>query len=577
MAGGLLQIASYGSQDLFLTGNPQITFFKVVYRRYTNFSVESIKMPFDDPTGFGLTSHFRYKHTGDLLYKTYIDIELPEMDIKRIIPSTSYATLFDQAKTDYYGIVLNFMQVDSQAYRDALTIYETIGTTTSEMINTVKNAFANSHPQTLESDFEALCGNISPFYYNFLSTSTYNLHQIVISLEPLILSLSKDDLMKYLQYGIDNAHLAQKYFFDQLNIIRIQYEDSINPNILFAWVKKIGHVILDSVEVSIGGQTIDKHYGDWLNIWHELTGNKDLEEVYNRMIGNISELITLDRNSKPKYVLHVPLQFWFCHNNGLALPLVALQYHDVDITTKFRKIYDCGYLGEQLTGYDEANRPENQYLDDYLHENGKDITAYIVSDFIFLDAPERRRFAQSIHEYMIDQLQIIEFPEINQTQLQCILNFSHPVKEVVWVAQDYDYTINENGYRETHYERYDFNTGTITNPKYINPISYSSMSLNSYLRVIKQSNDVFNYVYPRIFHSNTPECGINMYSFSLSPEEQQPSGACNMTRIKQVKLDLFFDDDVIAKLNKGFNVRVYGIRSNILRFIKGMGGVAFVG
>jgi hypothetical protein len=261
MGGGLLQLVAYGAQDVYLTGNPQITFFKVVYRRHTNFALESIQQTFNGSVGYGQRVTATISRNGDLISRAYL--------------------------------VLG------------------VGSTVT-----------------------ALC----PYF----------------------------------------------------------------------GLKAIKHA-----EVEIGGQRIDKHYSDWMYIWNELSMPVGKKEGYFEMIGGGGG----DLKDKS---LYVPLEFWFCRNIGLALPLIGLQYHEVKINIQFE---------------DEAN-----VINVSDGEAGK-LTAALWIDYIYLDTDERRKFAQSSHEYLIEQLQ---FTGRESASNKIKLNFNHPVKELVWVVHDTGTAIQAN-------------------------------------------------------------------------------------------------------------------------------------
>lgn len=198
----------------------------------------------------------------------------------------------------------------------------------------------------------------------------------------------------------------------------------------FAWVRHIGHAIVDETELEIGGSQIDKQYGDWLHIWQELSSNVGKQNGLSKMLGDVPELTSISTLSwdvpentllKPAYTLYIPLQFYFCRNNGLALPLIALQYHQVKIYVKFRP-------AEQLYVASQAYKTgaENLELDE----------ASIYVDYIYLDTEERRRFAQVSYEYLIEQIQFTGEESIsNSNSFKGKLNFNHPVKALYWITK----------------------------------------------------------------------------------------------------------------------------------------------
>ena len=344
MGGGLLQLVAYGAQDVYLTGNPQITFFKVVYRRHTNFSIESIQQTFNGSAKPDKRVTCQISRNGDLVHKLYL-------------------------------------------------------------------VFSKSDGSNWTED--------------------------------------KD------------ARLA-----------------------------------INKVEIEIGGQLIDRQYGYWMKIWNELTLPAGKKEGYNDMV--------IAGNNANK--LYLPLEFWFCRNVGLALPLIALQYHEVKINVEFSS--------------------ELAFTD-----------AELWADYIFLDTDERRRFAQLSHEYLIEQVQFTGTENVGVNS-SIKLSFNHPVKELIWW--------NDTG-----------------------PAGSAKLMLNGNDRFAERDVKYFTHVQPYQHHTNIPTEGqnINVYSFALKPEEHQPSGTLNMSRIDTAQL----------KLNNGTegDLYVYAHSYNVLRILSGMGGLAY--
>ena len=481
MGGGLMQLVAYGAQDIYLTGNPQITFFKVVYRRHTNFSMEAIEQTFNGTADFGKKVTCTVSRNGDLISRMYLQVTLP--------------------------------------------------------------------------------------------------------------SVTTDG-------GVANV---------------------------FKWHSNIGSHLVKDVEVEIGGQKIDKHYGEWLHIWNELTCESGKSQAYSRMVGNVQKLVNPHYNgaSVPSYTCYVPLQFWFCRNPGLALPLIALQYHEVKVNLTFRDLADC-YYGVGT----EANKSLS--LD----------AASLYVDYIYLDTDERRRFAQVSHEYLIEQLQFTGAESVTQnaTNVKVKLNFNHPVKELVWVIRPENHTNsvqnNNSGtdvtgkvfgkqfYNFTDSVDYSHINGSAGNSmgaaltssasgyvlgdlsgidqtatvaqeaghavnaelaadanmtavfdSGVNPTVSAKLQLNGHDRFSERNGDYFNYVQPYQHHTNTPATGINVYSFALKPEEHQPSGTCNMSRIDNASLNLQLTTNTTKQTSA--QVMVYAVNYNVLRIMSGMAGLAY--
>jgi Major capsid protein N-terminus/Large eukaryotic DNA virus major capsid protein len=445
MGGGLLQLVAYGAQDVYLTGNPQITFFKVVYRRHTNFSMEAIQQTFSGIPAYGNTVYCQISRNGDLIHRAYLQVTLP-----------------------------------------ALT-------------------------------------NVNSKYVNY-----------------------------------------------------------------------VGLRLLKSISIEIGGQQIDKHYSDWLYIWNELSLPIGKRSAWELMVGADNDITTPVANT-----LYIPLEFWFCRNIGLALPLIALQYHEVKIKIEFESINNCLYqvsLGNTVAA--DAADTSSTRLD-----------ANLWVDYIFLDTDERRKFAQLSHEYLIEQLQFTGAESLTaNTATRVKLNFNHPCKELIWVAkynssstvnQWYNYTIKDTNAFNTASDSiggtqgivinsvhklspsvdvtdtnirkaivYNVEPGFISNAK--NPFTRCLLQLNGNDRFAERDGSYFNYVQPYQHHTNIPaNKGINVYSFSLKPEEHQPSGTLNMSRI----------DTAVLAVTNGASVsgliHVYATNYNVLRILSGMGGLAY--
>jgi Large eukaryotic DNA virus major capsid protein/Major capsid protein N-terminus len=586
MGGGLMQLVAYGAQDVYLTGNPQITFWKVTYRRYTNFAIESIEQTFNGQADFGRRVTCIISRNGDLAYRTYLQVTLPEIN-------------------QYMG-------------------------------NTAS-----------------------------LSTGTGGVYA--------------------------------------------------------RWLDFPGEQLIAQVEVEIGGQRIDRQYGDWMHIWNQLTMTAEQQRGYFKMIGNTTQLtfitdpsfadidgpcdstaprqVCAPRNALPETTLYIPLQFWFCTNPGLALPLIALQYHEVKINLDLRPIDECLWAVTSLTCNSGApGNNKTQYnigttVSATIAYNQSLVAASLYVDYVFLDTDERRRFAQNPHEYLISQLQFTGDESVGSSSNKIKLNFNHPVKELIWVvqpdqnvdycssllcdallfkvlgAQPFNYTdaidalpnavhafggpneVSAGNYIDTRglFEdagamdvtfsglsgywtgneanlggpnvginpNQDINaglaalglssqndlTGAYTNGVYNanhnqgssvsdagtfvlsetsldmhcwgqNPVVVAKLQLNGQDRFSEREGSYFSWVQPYQSHTRCPDEGINVYSFALRPEEHQPSGTCNFSRIDNATLQLVLSNATVEG-TKTAKVRVYATNYNVLRIMSGMGGLAY--
>ncbi|MEO0236691.1 MAG: major capsid protein [candidate division WOR-3 bacterium] len=446
-----MQLAAYGSQDMYLTANPEITMFKAIFRRHSNFAMESIEQTLTGNPDFGKKVTALVSRSGDLMHRVYLQVDLPE--------------------------------VDSQ--------------------------------------------------------------------------------------------------------------------ISGRWTDDVGHHLINSVEVEIGGQRIDRQTGDWLQIWSSLTVPENMRTTYNKMIGKTPDLCLFNNQTKPRTTLYIPLQFWFCRNIGLSLPLIALQYHEVKINIEFKSI-------EKLwINYSPSEAFDNSILN--LHMPYCSLWV----DYIYLDTDERRRFAQAIHEYLIEQIQYTGEESINNVSNKIRLSFNHPTKELIWVVQK-DSHIGRPGQRvcnqwsnyqldafdvvSTPFTMYDApnyggiggnfstTTGTTVGAPNGNPVISAKLQLNSQDRFAQRAGSYFNLTQIYQHHSVGPQSeGINVYSFAATPESYQPSGSVNFSRIDNATLQLTvhsgtfqaIDPDTGNVTSTSAHLRVYAVNYNVLRIMSGMGGLAY--
>ena len=425
-----MQLVAYGAQDIYLTGNPQITFFKVVYRRHTNFSMEAIEQTFSGNVSFGGRADATISRNGDLIHKMYFEIN------------------------------------------------------------------------------------------------------------PSLISTSANSTAAYMGNGLFKA-----------------------------------------VEIQIGGQMIDKHYREWLSTWADLTEKNDLGGAggldsgvpgnYNnalsmggwgetdpralpptqwqRMSYNIMGTNKYKANTKlPTNIVKafVPLQFWFCRNPGLALPLIALQYHEVKLFIDFAKADEVCHTPNAAGVLDNSS-------------------CKLWVDYIYLDTDERRRFAQVSHEYLIEQVQRQKFSHDSTFDL----NFNHPVKELIWGATPVTGVTTDDFDSPSLLGK--IGGGGLTTEAGSN----ITLKLNGHERFSKRHPLYFSNC--QVFQHHTGRGGVcnvdslNVYSFALKPEEHQPSGTCNFSRIDSA--ELLYGGTTAG----GTGVTIFAVNYNVLRIMSGMGGLAY--
>jgi len=292
--------------------------------------------------------------------------------------------------------------------------------------------------------------------------------------------------------------------------------------------------------------------------------------------------------AQQSYSLYVPLEFWFCRNVGLALPLIALQYHEVKINIEFEsldKMVDTGnnysdraFAAISGSGRDTAiNSALTNAVNSSLNGSPSNLklnTAALWVDYIFLDTDERRRFAQLSHEYLIEQLQFTGsdtiLASVNNSMKSIRMNFNHPCKELIWVVKP-DYTsTTSNQVAIPYWNNFTNRNGDNQYAISKNPVTMAKIQLNGNDRFAERRGNYFNLVQPYQHHEYTPNVfnnGINTYSFAIKPEEHQPSGTLNMSRIDTAVLN-------IASSVSG-TIYIFTVNYNVLRILSGMGGLAY--
>jgi hypothetical protein len=431
MGGGLLQLIAYGAQDAYLSGNPQITFWKGLYKRHTNFAMEPFRINFNGQPNWGTKQTAIVGRHADLLYSTYVEVQLP------------------------------YLGTDGQP---------------------------------------------AEWNYGRATSST------------------------------------------------------VNP---------LGFNLISHVELDIGGQLIDRLYSEYMFLWSCLVSKNSWEsEKLNTMLNsglNTSNLRLPNPvgcstgNGRPSLpnTVYVPLMFFFTKSPGAALPLIALQYHEVKINVIWKDPLEIAGDYTKVSKLPQAS------------------SAALYIDYIYLDTEERRRFAQQSHEYLIEQVQFNEDVGVSSPNQRIDLTFNHPVKELLWVVQPRSYTDCKAAKKETR----------TSVPNRLIPYTYDKtavyeqwIQMNGQDRLERRYGDYFNKVQPYQHHTGfVPGVGVYMYSFAIKPEENQPSGTCNFSRVDTATIVMTMDGSVVVNQDTDdtWNVRVYAINYNVLRIMSGMGGLAY--
>jgi len=357
---------------------------------------------------------------------------------------------------------------------------------------------------------------------------------------------------------------------------------------LAAYVNSLGHALIEEISVEIGEQEIDKQTGEWMEIWSELTVPSGQRDGFNAMIGRVDSTLPPPTTYPPDTTavsingtyqygavkLYIPLQFWFNKNPGLYLPLLAMQYHPVRINLKLRSLDQLVYTSSpNNTNQACARTPQVKKA------SITDLRMY--GDYIHLDVEERRRFVSNSHEYLIEQIQYtskISIPAASTTA-NIPLEFNHPVREIVWVLQ--------RDVMETYNEWFNYSSTSISEAGARRDILQQAvLQLDGYDRFEIRDAGYFRIVQPFQYHTNTPiKQFIYTYSFAIKPEELQPSGSLNASRVDTIKLLIALRPDPASTLtvtNPNYvpargnsHIRVYATNHNILRVVNGFAGLVF--
>jgi hypothetical protein len=333
-----------------------------------------------------------------------------------------------------------------------------------------------------------------------------------------------------------------------------------------SWVNGIGHALIEEVTLEIGEKEIDKQTGEWLHVWSSLTTSSSKQTAYYNMVGR-QTAYTQDAQPGP-IKLYIPLRFWFCNNIGMSLPLIALQTHPVRLTVKFRDLQQLFY----------RNSLQSNCTQTIDAVNITDVTLY--GDYIYLDVDERRKFASVKHEYLIEQVQFSPLNSIpaNASVANIPLNFNHPIKELIWVVQ-------QTRMNETN-EIFNYSSLQLNEAgRPYDLILDALIKFDGFDRFHKRDISYFRLVQPWQYHTTVPDDFIYLYSFSINPEDSQPSGSFNASRLDSLVLTLTMNNTLnntnssmfIAPIvQQDATCVVYAVNYNVLRIVAGMGACLFI-
>ena len=318
-----------------------------------------------------------------------------------------------------------------------------------------------------------------------------------------------------------------------------------------SWVNGIGYFMIEYAELQLGGEIIDRITGDLMDAWLELSTHLGIKNTLYTMVG---KHITFNKNTQTGIIkLLIPLPFWFTRSIERSLPLIALQYTDIKIIIKFKPFNMCWY---KLT---EGTLPNTKIS----------ITkANLICNYIYLDTFERRKLAtQQTFEYLIEQFQAntsFQVP-VNSINLNIPLYFNHPVKELIWFYRTHNATLNNDYYNYSNILNY----GTVNETKH-EPFNTMQLRFNGNDRFDHISAGYFYLYQPFKYHSSGTNQYIHVYSFAINPEDIQPSGTCNFSKLDNATLNILCNNTLQFGI-----LNIYALNYNILRIQNGMAGIMF--
>jgi hypothetical protein len=328
-----------------------------------------------------------------------------------------------------------------------------------------------------------------------------------------------------------------------------------------SYVNAIGHALIQEISLEIGEQEVDKQTGEWMEIYSNFTTTADQKYAFYNMIGKVDGYTSPDPTLRGPLTLYVPLRFWFCRNPGLYLPLLAMQFHPVRINITFRPLQDLFYSNTLIncttTQVNQANM----------------VNCELWGDYVFLDTEEKRRFVSTHHEYLIEQVQYTPSEPIPQTatQIQVPMEFNHPIKELFWVIQ--------RDFMTTQHEWFNYSSLALNNEAGARTdiLASAVLRLDGMDRFDERDAMYFRLVQPYQRHSVIPYDFIYNYSFALQPEQYQPSGTLNASRIDNLTLQITMNTAVTPQRPStgSATCRVYAVNYNVLRVIDGFAGLLF--
>lgn len=590
MPSGDLRLATRGKETLLLTEKPEITHFKVVYKRYSNFAIEPFALDFEEPLNFGLSSGCSLPQNGDMVSRIYLKINLPAIynQANVLVDSTVQTlttlatTMFDTFKL-YANKIIPWFDESKQLLSIENNTFHNIRNSLDEMM--IANDYQDKYSSFVSSlnDFNQFVNTLSEetrdklnirgmegFNESFKSIGVFSeLDKSILDktkVPEIINDLNQISLDTELQTNEKQLLEFQKYITKFIVVLNAYYGRILNTKNYYAklekqynsqytrsaWAHKIGLAVIDTICLEIGGIEIMCLDSNYLDIYHGLKGMHH-NHTYNRMIGNSSYLTEMSE-TKNEYELYVPLPFWFSESTMIALPLIAMQNSEVRINVKLKEL-------QEVIHHDSHVIP-NLYLQG----------CQLIVDYVYLDTEERDKFTKVPHQYIVEipETQIFE---IANDENKILVNTDNGlVKEFFWFIQDQTFMQDNKFYfNYCLYDIYKNKEGTNDKlgdvkikDRYFRPQNKAlkfSITMNDY------SSETFDNTYFEIITGLNRRKqyvdGVFYNTYSLFPNDFQPSGMMNFQKIDNLTIGMN------SPLSQNTILKLYCIHYKVLTVYNG--------
>lgn len=580
MVGASAQLAAFGAADQYLSAQPQITYFKQIWRRYTQFAMEQIQQSWTGDADFGKKATVNLSRAGDLVTEVWLQARLPDLaTLNHIVNATPLATapVIYEARSTAQDAVRVRAYTCGAATSYVAAFLDEAGSVTSVRLNT------NNLGVTATTSASVASGSVALVPYGdgaasastlVLSSANGTTHTSVELVPGVSYKLSMDagatvtpsivqlqtvtSGTSSVSFGATEADPQALYVAQVSAVLSGASVPSVAQYVLKAkWCNSVGHALVQSVEWEMGGTRIDRHTAEHWDMWCELSEPEEKRPGYSDMIGRYDDYDINDdtKSSGAARYVFVPMRFSFNTSPGSALPLLALQFHDVKLNFEFRPFMELVKTNVPLTNV--VAEPTMQ--------------CQVFATYVFLSQDERMRFANMPHEYLIEQVQAqvenVAAPAAMDgvVNRKLTLNLNHPIKEIIFVYQASSNTLKHTRDGNNWFD-YDIPARATEEI-----FEEANIQMNGHDRFVKRPAKYWRLVVPWSHHSRIPAKKVHCYSFALHPESwQNPSGAANFSRIDTAHLNMTLNSNLLAG-----RIRIHALGYNILRIANGLGGLVF--